>query len=231
MVEKYVFGTSFDGTPGASGKRPTLFTAEEMAAARAEARAEGEKAGRAAATADRETQAAAALVRLAETLESLGAAQEAAGGRAADNALQLAGALTRKVLPRTAERNGLGEIEALLRETLESLLEEPRVVIRVAEQTLDPLRARIDGLARSAAFPGQLVLLGDPALGPGDCRVEWADGGAERDGAALLALIDEALARAGLSAAAPAPRPTPAPTPTIAATDTTPTAAPMADHP
>jgi len=211
-VEKYAFDTSFDSAPSVAGKRPSLFTAEELAAARAEARAEGEKAGRAAATAETEAQAAAALTALAETLGTLGAAQAAAAASAADNALALAGALTRKLLPRTAERNGLAEIEALLRETLETLIEEPRIVIRVGEPTLDALRARVDGLAAEAAFPGQLVLVGEPDLGPGDCRLEWADGGAERDGAALWALIDAALARAGLADVPQAPPPEPAPT-------------------
>ena len=34
-----------------------------------------------------------------------------------------------------------------------------------------------------------------PALAPGDCRIEWADGGLTRDRAAVAAAISEAVSR------------------------------------
>jgi flagellar assembly protein FliH len=37
--------------------------------------------------------------------------------------------------------------------------------------------------------------LGDPGIGAGDCRIEWADGGVNRDAAAANAAIGEAVAR------------------------------------
>ena len=37
--------------------------------------------------------------------------------------------------------------------------------------------------------------MSDPAMAPGDCRIEWADGGVARDRAATLATIDELVAR------------------------------------
>ena len=43
---------------------------------------------------------------------------------------------------------------------------------------------------------GRIVLLADETLGLGDARVEWADGGAERDTGRLMRDIDGALARA-----------------------------------
>jgi flagellar assembly protein FliH len=39
------------------------------------------------------------------------------------------------------------------------------------------------------------VILGEPSVGAGDCRIEWADGGVNRDITAADAAIGEAVAR------------------------------------
>ena len=39
------------------------------------------------------------------------------------------------------------------------------------------------------------VVMGDDKIAPGDCRLEWADGGMIRDSSATAALIDEANKR------------------------------------
>jgi flagellar assembly protein FliH len=39
------------------------------------------------------------------------------------------------------------------------------------------------------------VVLGEPEIMPGDCRVEWADGGVVRDRAAVELAIDGAVNR------------------------------------
>ncbi len=44
------------------------------------------------------------------------------------------------------------------------------------------------------AYEGKVVILGDADLGPSDCRIEWADGGIERDVRALWEEIDHVLA-------------------------------------
>ena len=38
-------------------------------------------------------------------------------------------------------------------------------------------------------------MLGEPGIGVGDCRIEWADGGVTRDAGAADAAIGEAVAR------------------------------------
>jgi flagellar assembly protein FliH len=42
-------------------------------------------------------------------------------------------------------------------------------------------------------FEGRLVVLAEPDIGFGDCRVEWADGGLNRDRARIEAAIAEAV--------------------------------------
>ena len=46
-----------------------------------------------------------------------------------------------------------------------------------------------------AGFAGRLVLRADPALSPGDARIEWADGGVERTPGAVQAEISAAVDR------------------------------------
>jgi len=45
------------------------------------------------------------------------------------------------------------------------------------------------------ASEDRLVVLAEPAMRPGDCRIEWADGGICRDSAAVTAAIDQAVSR------------------------------------
>jgi len=48
---------------------------------------------------------------------------------------------------------------------------------------------------RLHGFEGRLILLAEPGMAPGDCRIEWADGGLVRDRAATEAAIGEAVSR------------------------------------
>ena len=57
-------------------------------------------------------------------------------------------------------------------------------------------QGHIAPLAASTGFPGKLVILGDESLAGSDCRVEWADGGAERDTARTWQEIEAAVALA-----------------------------------
>jgi flagellar assembly protein FliH len=97
------------------------------------------------------------------------------------------------------------EIEALIRRSLALLAGEPRVVVRLAPAMFDRLGPRLDGLSLGSAFAGQIVLVGDESLGPGDCRIEWADGGTVRDEAAAWREIEAFAERA----VGPAPAATP----------------------
>ena len=47
---------------------------------------------------------------------------------------------------------------------------------------------------QASGFGGRLVVMGDPEIAPGDCRLEWVDGGVVRDRAAIAAEIDERIA-------------------------------------
>ena len=60
---------------------------------------------------------------------------------------------------------------------------------------LDALKNRMDDLALERGFAGKLILIADDTMEASDCRVEWADGGAERLYERLFAQIENEFAK------------------------------------
>ena len=56
-------------------------------------------------------------------------------------------------------------------------------------------RERIERMARQSGFEGSLVILAEPEIEFGDCRIEWADGGVVLERAAIEAKINELVGR------------------------------------
>ena len=68
-------------------------------------------------------------------------------------------------------------------------------MVRVSEALHAVTRERLEATARLRGFEGRLVVLAEPDLAPGDCRIEWADGGMVRNRAATELAIGEVVAR------------------------------------
>lgn len=199
-AHKFLFERSFDDAKANvddhDDRHIKRHTTSELNAACAAARDEGYKAGYAAALAALEAQAIHALETAAAELTALNAHSTEAAEHMIATGLELALSVTRKALPELVRRHGVPELEAFVSDCLSQLVEEPRVVIRVHETELDSLDQRTEALKRMAGFDGKIVLLADPGIGAGDCKVEWADGGAERNFDQLRADLDAAISRA-----------------------------------
>jgi flagellar assembly protein FliH len=181
-IKKFQFKTSFEpGSSGTDSRGERKHTAGDLAIAEEAAREQGRLAGIAEARTSIEHTTAVALSQIVERLQALGRTTEDIHYESASHALKIAVAAVRKMLPGLAQRNGLAEIEAPVRECLNTFYDEPRVVVRVHDKMLDPLRERVDEIAAGCGFNGKIVLFGDEHLAETDCRVEWADGGAERN--------------------------------------------------
>ena len=101
----------------------------------------------------------------------------------------------RKLFPEWVRQHGETEIRALLHACLTELHDEPRLVVRAADPLLDPINESLAAARGKAGFEGKVVLLADDGVAPGDVRIEWADGGAERDSERLWREIDGIIAR------------------------------------
>jgi flagellar assembly protein FliH len=110
-------------------------------------------------------------------------------------AVEVAVAVARKLAPALLEREPFAEISALAGSCFRELIAAPHLAVRVNDLVYATARERLDEIARAHGFEGRLVVLGEPGIGVGDCRIEWADGGVTRDAGAADAAIGEAVAR------------------------------------
>ncbi len=216
MSEKYLFETSFEPEDlGDNSVRPVhkppppKFCEADLERARAEGHASGKDAGTQETLRGIEQQISQSMDAISAHLGGLSQAQAESNERQGRESLEVALAVVRKIFPRLAGRHGLAEIESVVCDCLERLREEPRIVIRVADALLDQVEARIGELAVRAGFEGKIVYLAQDGLNPGDVRIEWADGGAERDTEGLWREIERITARVASpdTPAAPAPNP------------------------
>lgn len=171
----------------------TTMPVAEFEGAKAESFAEGVRAGKAEAQQEQLATLLLLVERVGVTIHELAKATTAKQQQTADTVALAVKAITQKALPYYLEQQGFAEIEKLVVDTLQQLKDEPRLVIRVADQHLDACVKHLNAVATKAAFEGKLVILADSNLGPSDCRIEWADGGLERLQNNLWASIDQAL--------------------------------------
>ena len=195
QAKKFLFDTAFAAKAEREQKPKPQFTEEDLVAARGEGQQAGFQMGRESALREVERRAADALEAVAAGLVGIDAAQARAVAELRAEAARVALAIAGRLAPELIARQPLAEVEAVIVECLAQLPTEPRVVVRVAEGLVEALTGRIDELARRVGFSGAVVLLGEPVMAPGDARVEWADGGAERDLGRILRAIEEAVGR------------------------------------
>ena len=175
---------------------PPTFTEEDLQVVREAAYEEGYRAGLSEAAETTERQMAEAMARLDETMATLHAAQEQAADTNQRVAARVAMAVLKKVLPGACEQNAFEEVIRTVQDCFAHVLDEPRIIVRVEADLVDPVRDRLEAVAGMHGFEGRVVVQPDIRLMRGDCRVEWTDGGAERDQVRLIADIEAAVERA-----------------------------------
>lgn len=215
-AKKYLFDVSFDhvaakAVPAAPPAPPPVieekFSAAELEAARQAALAEGHDAGLTEAAEAVNTKATVALEAIAKGLVALLDAQDAGAAEAQRQAIEALRVIVAKTVPSLAALAPLAEIEALARKYLIEAIDEPRIVLRVGNNVYEQVRDRLDSIAAASGYGGRIVLLADEHLSGGDARIEWADGGVERNLAEQLNEIDAAMARISDPPAVPTPPP------------------------
>jgi flagellar assembly protein FliH len=172
-----------------------VFSSADLLQAHEDGYADGFANGKAAAETTASARISATLERLADQLEYIVQSAADTAARQREGVIMIGAAIARKLLPELARRQGTAEAEAMLGAVITELIDEPRMVIRVADDDLDEMSERIEAIAARRGFAGKIVLLAEPSVASGDCRIEWADGGVERDSARLWNDIDLAVAR------------------------------------
>jgi len=142
-----------------------------------------------------ERRMAAALERIAAGLAAAVDALTAIEARLECEAVEVAVAVARKLAPALVACEPFAEISALASQCFRELIASPHIVVRVNDELYAATREKLDVVARARGFEGRLVVLAEQDVALGDCRIEWADGGVNRDSAAADAAIGEAVVR------------------------------------
>jgi flagellar assembly protein FliH len=191
---KYMF--DFDFAKGASS-RPgeAMIAPAEHTRKLTEAYNKGLASAEAQAKSEAERRIATALERIAAALDLLISKFAAVEARLETEAVEVAVAVAGKLAPELIAREPFAEIAALTGNCFRQLMTTPHVVVRVHDALYQTARDKLTALAQTHGFEGRLVVLAEPEIAPGDCRIEWADGGVNRDRAAVQAAVNEAVER------------------------------------
>jgi flagellar assembly protein FliH len=189
----------FDADFGRVKEAPPQITPDAHQAAVATAEQRGYERGIASAEAqakgEAERRTAAAYERIAGALAGLAVELKSIEGRIEAEAVEVAVAVAGRLASALIAREPLAEIAALATECFGAVVAAPHVVVRVNNELYPATRERLDQIARARGFEGRLVVLGETDIALGDCRIEWADGGAIRERAAVEAAINDLVAR------------------------------------
>ncbi|HLN23614.1 MAG TPA: FliH/SctL family protein [Patescibacteria group bacterium] len=175
---------------------PPMFSEDDLALAREQAFEAGRAAGLQEAEMATERLLASALQEIPASLREAAAADMAANETRVRDCTVVAMTAIKKLQPAMAKLHALDEIEVVIQECLAQLDRDVRVTIRVNPALAEGVREYAERAAQATAFEGKLVYTADPRVPAGDCRVEWGDGGAERDEARIWAEIDTIVLKA-----------------------------------
>jgi len=195
-VRKFMFERSFDDaevvlrTPE---RKPILMKPDQIDTLKKESYDAGFSAGKAEGHEEQITQQTIILKKLDQDMSALVAHLAAIVKEQEEHTRELALAIARKVIPVFTAKGGLDEIESLINDTIRDMTREPRLVMRVHEAEYEALNEKIKMIAERRAYSGTLVLVADPDVAAGDCRIEWTDGGVARDTPATMAAVETTL--------------------------------------
>ena len=192
---KFLFNDDF-AAPSVGKPSITLAEhAEQLKSAEATGYARGLAQAHAEAKADAAQRSAVALERVAATLQGLDRSLAGVEAKLETAAIEVAVAVARKLAPELIAREPLAELSSLATDCFRQLVSTPHVVVRINDSLYETACKALEEIVRRCGLEGRLVVLAEPDIAPGDCRIEWADGGVTRDGAVIAGAIEEAITR------------------------------------
>jgi len=193
---KYMFDMDFAAPDKTREKAPTAADiAQKVANAEAKAYRDGFDAAQREAKVESDRRAALALEEIGIAIK--GIAQRFAGieNRMETEAVDVAVAVARKLCSELIAAEPLAEITGLVSDCFSHLVSTPHLVVRISDSLYEEARERIEKLAKQSGFEGRLVILAEPSIATGDCKIEWADGGVVLERAAIESKINELVGR------------------------------------
>ena len=192
---KFLFDVDFS----APNKKEKAATAAEVAAKVAEAEARAYRAGYDAAQHEAKVESdrrvALAMEEINIAIRGIASGIGNIEAKVETEAVDVAVAVARKLCADLIAAEPLGEVVALVKDCFSHLVATPHLVVRINDSLYDSAREKIERLAKQSGFEGRLVILAEPEIATGDCRIEWADGGVVLERGAIMAKIDDMVGR------------------------------------
>lgn len=189
---KFMFDMDFSAPDKAREKAATQAEiVQQVAAAEARAHRDGFAAGQREAKAESDRRAALALEEIGVAIKNIATRFAGIETRMETEAVDVAVAVARKLCNELIASEPLAEITGLIRECFSHLVSTPHLVVRINDALYEAARQRIEKLAKQSGFEGRLVILAEPAIANGDCKIEWADGGVVLERTAIDTKINE----------------------------------------
>lgn len=176
-----------DGKSVSAPPKRKMMSIEEIDAVRRDAHEAGRREGEASAA----QRQAEALGVLAQRVDALVGNVVEAVAPARTEAVTLAYVIALKIAQVLLQQYPRSEIEALIAQCVEEHKSEPHIVLRINDALHDDIRAFSDQITAARGFQGRIHVIGEPDIAPGDCTIEWADGGLERKLDGALRQIDQ----------------------------------------
>jgi flagellar assembly protein FliH len=199
-AKKFMFDANNfdDSAPGRA-----LYTEEQLLLAKEQGLAQGRSEGVRDTQAQQEARIVELLQKTLAHAEKLVKDEDRREVEKSADTVRLVMKIVHRLLPGFAKRQSLAEIENVITQSIETRRDEPRIAVTVPSAHLEALRPRMDALAAEKGYGGKVILIADDNLAGTDCRVEWADGGAERLYERLFSQVENELTKAvaGMDAA------------------------------
>ena len=200
QAQKYQFDVEFDAS-GQILRSPTeinAFSHDEVEQIKAQAFEEGresEIAHAANITSDALTQIAQTTTAFTDQLNTQALMNKKA-------AFDLALSAAKKIAGSALEAFPSSEIEATIEECLAEMPDTSRMVVSVAEDLRETIASKVEAIAEQQNFDGRIRVVGSNEMAPNECKVEWGDGGLERQTKHIEDRIAEIVSRRLISEAA-----------------------------
>jgi flagellar assembly protein FliH len=192
---KYMFENDFASAAAGKPSIPLDEHTAKLREAEAAAYARGVEQAKVAAANEGAQRSATALESIAAALGDLDKRLGAVEARIESEAVEVAVAVARKLAPELVAREPLAEMSALAAGCFRNLVKTPHVAVRVNDALHGAARQQLEDIVHRCGLDSRLVVLAEPDIAPGDCLIEWADGGIHRDSAAIAAAIKDAVKR------------------------------------
>jgi flagellar assembly protein FliH len=200
-VEKFMFEYSFDNDSAATEEQEVVteqpveeeeeevivptFSEEDLELSRQQGFEAGKQEGLTATTESLTRQINETLVQVDQKLGTAFQTQGIVNDDLARSALSVAKGICKKMLPGLAAKHSFDEVDRVITDVFAKIVEHPGVTITVHSSLTEEIEKRINELSADKGYQGKIIIQTDETMQPSDCKVEWFNGGSERDAQAM----------------------------------------------